>query len=867
VGLEESFFDLGGHSLLATQLVSRVRKAFGVEVALRELLEGPTVRELGRKVEGALKGGAVLEEAPLERVDRDAELPLSFAQERLWFLDQLEPGSPSYNVSVAVALEGELDVAALEQAFAALVARHESLRTTFETRGDHVVQVIGAVPDHRMSVVDLEACTPEERRAAILRLGQEEAHRPFDLRSGPLVRLTLFTGPAEHVLLLVQHHIVSDGWSLGVLVREISALYEAFAAGRPSPLPPPGLQYVDHAAWPRRSLGPDVDERQLDYWRRRLAGAPPVLDLPQARPRPPVQSFRGATASFTMPSPVADAVRALARGEGATSFMVLLAAFQAMLFRYTRRTDIVVGTDVANRTRLETESMIGFFVNLLVLRTSLEGNPTFRELVARVRETSLGAYAHQDLPFGKLVEALRPPRDPGHTPLFQVLFVLQNAPMERLRLGSLSWRPVDFGVATAKFDLALFLTETPDGISALWNYSTDLFDEAAIAGMGDHYRRLLESAVARPDERVEALPMWGDGEEAARTSSAAPARPRLRGIKPQAVRVAAGSLVRRRLLEGGSDLPLVIEPAVPDIDPVAWATENRGDVEKDLAKHGAILFRGMGIESTATFESFAGGLCDGLFGEYGDLPRESVSGRVYGSTPYPEDQAILVHNESSHLHRWPMKIFFFCVQPPREGGETPLVDCRRVHDLLSPALREGLASRNLLYVRNYIEGLDVRWQDFFRTADRAVVEERCRQAGTAFDWKGETHLTTRQLCTPVVRHPRTGETVLFNQIQLHHIAFLEPKVREALLSMFAPGDLPRHVYYGDGSPIEDAAVAELRRVYEAATVAFGWQKWDVVMLDNMLTAHARRPFVGPRKIVVAMGEMRDERGAVVGAAS
>jgi alpha-ketoglutarate-dependent taurine dioxygenase len=301
-------------------------------------------------------------------------------------------------------------------------------------------------------------------------------------------------------------------------------------------------------------------------------------------------------------------------------------------------------------------------------------------------------------------------------------------------------------------------------------------------------------------------------------------------------------------------LPLVFQPEIDDIDIVDWASSNRDFIDKELLKHGALLFRGFDLKSPAHFEKFAEAISPNLFAEYGDLPREGVGGKVYGSTPYPADQAILFHNESSHMHRWPMRIWFYCVQPSEQGGETPIVDCRRVYQLLDPKLRERFIEKKLMYVRNYIDGLDVSWQTFFRTSDKAVVEEYCRKNSIEFEWNVDG-LRTKQICPAVVKHPLTGEMVFFNQLQLHHVSCLEPAVRKSLLSILKEEDLPRNVYYGDGSPIEDSVVQEIREIYEQVAVAFPWQKGDVVMLNNMLVAHGRNPYVGARKIVVAMGEM------------
>ncbi|MBV9773819.1 MAG: AMP-binding protein, partial [Gemmatimonadetes bacterium] len=423
VGVEEGFFELGGHSLLATQVVSRTREAFGVELPLRAVFEAPTVAALAGRVE-ALRGGARVA-SPIERAPRGRDLPLSFAQQRLWLVDRLEPGSAAYNMPYALRLGGGLDPGALRGSVDALVERHETLRTVFAERGGVPMQVVHPSLRVALPTLDLADLPEAERERAAERLAQEEALRPFDLARGPLLRSTLLRlGAEEHVLLFTLHHIVSDGWSMEVLVREVSALYEGLRRGGGARLPELPVQYADYAIWQREQLGGEVLEAQLTYWRERLADAPPLLEIPTDRPRTAERSARAKSHDFTLPARVSQGLRALSRREGATLFMALLAAWQALLSKYAGQEDVVVGTPIAGRTRRETEGLIGFFVNMLALRADLEGDPTWAELVGRVREAALGAYAHQELPFERLVEELGVERSLTYTPVFQAIFTL-----------------------------------------------------------------------------------------------------------------------------------------------------------------------------------------------------------------------------------------------------------------------------------------------------------------------------------------------------------------------------------------------------------------------------------------------------------
>ncbi len=459
-------------------------------------------------------------EEPIQPQPRDGRpFPLSFAQQRLWFLDQLEPGSPWYNMAFPLRLTGRLDVPALAAALSEIRMRHEALRTTFslagdgETSEDAAVQVVGPPAGLPLPLVDLRGLTPAVRETELPRLVSSEARRPFDLARGPLLRGLLFaTHEVVHGLILAMHHIVCDGWSLGVLARELGGLYDTFSRRRPSPLPALPVQYADFAVWQRRLLSGPVLDGLLSYWKRQLAGLPPLIELPTDRPRPRVQTFRGSTLPVLLPPGTTAAVRELSRRAGATPFMTLLAAFFALLRRHTRQDDLAVGSPVANRGRVEIEGLIGFFVNTLVLRTDLGGDPPFRELLAQVRAVAAGAYAHQDLPFETLVQEIDPERQLSHNPLFQVMFLLQNAPMPELSVSGLKLSPLATGGGTAKFDLSLHFWEAEPELIGYFEYNTDLFDRATAARLADHFVRLLQGVLADPDSRLSALPLLAAAE-------------------------------------------------------------------------------------------------------------------------------------------------------------------------------------------------------------------------------------------------------------------------------------------------------------------------------------------------------------------
>ncbi|NJL35427.1 MAG: hypothetical protein HC899_00755 [Leptolyngbyaceae cyanobacterium SM1_4_3] len=488
--------------------MSRLRTRFQIELPLRGLFEHPTLADLAAYLEAALTQASPEHYPSIEPVQplregRDRPLPLSFAQERLWFVEQLHPGNTAYNEPAALQITGTFDLDVFQRCLAEIVRRHEILRTTFPVVQGQPIQQIAPTLEVPLSIIDLRAA--EQQPDAVQYWITFDAQYPFDLIQGPLWRVTVLQlGDRQGIVLFTLHHIISDGWSKGVLTHELATLYRAFADGKPSPLVELPIQYADFAVWQRQQFTGDRFDPQLTYWRRQLGGTLPILTLPTDFPRPTVQTFAGAIAPFRLSSDLTQALQTLSQRTETTLFMTLLAAFQTLLYRYTRQVDLVIGTDVANRNRAEIEGLIGFFVNLLVLRTDLSGNPSFKTLLSRVRDVTLAAYAHQDVPFSQLVEVLQPDRR-GTNSLFQVLFVLQNAPAPAIALPDLTLTALPIPSQTAKFDLALFCQETPEGLLVDWNYSTDLFAATTITRMAHQFEAILQQILDNPDITLDAL--------------------------------------------------------------------------------------------------------------------------------------------------------------------------------------------------------------------------------------------------------------------------------------------------------------------------------------------------------------------------
>ncbi len=502
IGRDDDFFELGGHSLLATQALSRLRTAFGIELPMRTLFEAPVVKDLARAIE--LEGaGARSAEPSIDRASRGGDLPLSFAQERLVFLDRLQPGSHAYNLGSALRFDGEVDLAALRFALDGLWRRHESLRTFFPRVRGEAVQRIAPPSTLPVSRFDLSALPIEKRDGTLLEVARRVTRGPFVLEAGPLFRAALVAlGPGDLALLVSSHHAVTDAWSNGILMRELAELYTAHRAGRPPRLRELPIQYADFAVWQRAFLAGGSLEQQIAYWRGHLAGAPSALALPFDLPRAPVQSFRGATVSRSYDLELTSSLRRIAAREGSTLYMVLLGAFELLLWDLAGASDFVVGTSIANRNREGVEGLVGFFVNVLPLRAKVSGELTFRQLLGRVRNEALGGYANQDVPFGKLVEALRPGRDAARNPLFQVIFTYENAPTEGLEIGEVRIQPIALEVDTTILDLALVMWETSTGLSAVFRYCSDLLRPATTARWLDRFGRILALVAERPDTPV-----------------------------------------------------------------------------------------------------------------------------------------------------------------------------------------------------------------------------------------------------------------------------------------------------------------------------------------------------------------------------
>jgi acyl transferase domain-containing protein len=549
IGMDDDFYELGGDSLLATQVYARLSQHLSPAITLQQVLSHQTIAGLaqviGQEIEMAGQQSGAAAPYMISPTPRDTELPVSFSQQRLWFIYQHAPDSSVYNLGDAIRMSGRLNIEALERSLNEIVRRHEVLRTRFVSRNGQLMQAIEPFWRVPLSFTDLGGLPETEREERVRQLAREEAQMPFDLTQGPLLRVHLIKlDEEEHVALFCMHHIISDGWSFGVLVREVSALYEAFSLNQPSSLPELPIQYADFAAWQRQQLQGAAFEARLDYWKRQLGGSLPFLNLPTDRPRPIAQTFQGANEFFTLTPEATLALKALARQEGTTLYTLLLAAFQTLLHRYTEQDDIIVGSPIAGRNMVETEGLIGLFINTLALRSDCSGNPMFRQFLRAVRETTRNAFANQELPFELVVEALQPERSLSHNPLFQVFFNFQNTPAQFLEIRGLTLSRLEFDNRAVALDLILNMIESGEQLNGAIQYSTSLFDASTIVRMIGRFEKLLHSIAAQPDTSLKALEMYTDAEQQQQATE--------ESAKQEAVR---GSLrsARRRSIDISSD--------------------------------------------------------------------------------------------------------------------------------------------------------------------------------------------------------------------------------------------------------------------------------------------------------------------------
>ena len=813
-----------------------------------------------------LAGHPPAEKRGLSQRPQISERPLSFEQQRLWFLDQLEEGqSSAYNNTLALRLRGPLSTKALHQAMHTMETRHHSLRTTFELNGADPVTVLQSPQPHPLGEIDLSDIPEMTKDRLIQGILQAAASTPFNLKTGPVWRsLLLRIGPAHHVWIIVIHHICSDGWSMAILEKEIVQCYRAFLKEEAPFLPELPIQYTDYAWWQRQHFQGDVLERYLTFWREHLAHQSLVPQWPTDHPRPPIQTYRGAMLPIKYSGERRDELLQAAREAQASLFMVFLSAFAQLQSFYARQSKVRIGTDLANRGHRETESLFGFFVNQLVFCIDVNPTGSLRSHLAHCRDVAVKAYAQSALPFDQMVNRLNLERNLSYSPVFQTKVFLEHRHagtaeghgFPGLDLSHLN--PENSGAA--RLDLTLGLWDLGEsGIEGWLSYNTDLFDKSTCEEIAAMLDLVLTQMISGPDRSIQELEQRLTQEKQTRAEAARTEQNKLkmkkfkRGARKKVV-ISPKNIAHFEPLDPSRSQPAMLKTGLSDFNLVSWAQENRETWQKELRQAGSLLFRGFGIQTPERMAQVSQVFIDQLFTT--NAEHQPIGNGIQIPVDYAADQFLLWHSENSFNHEWPQTIMFACGIPADAGGQTPLVDNRAVYRNIDPAIRRRFEEKGVMYVRNCNPHLGLDWRKVLNVSHRGQAFERCEALRQTAEWRPGGVLKTRAVRPAIIRHPVTGELSWFNQAQHWHAACLDPDTRSSVTQLYAEEDYPRHCYFGDGSPIEDAVMEHILEVYRSLEVSFPWARGDLLVVDNVLTAHARKPYRGERRIYVAMGDLR-----------
>ena len=854
----EDFFVLGGSSLQAVALLARLRNELEVELRLHDLMDASSFHELRTLVDAA-HGAAIVE--PIPRAPEGEACPLTYAQRRLWIEEHLGSDESAFHIGDAFRIEGPLDSGALALALDRLVARHDALRTRFGEVDGQPIQYVDAAAPGTLRVQALPVDPGNDVAVLARKVADDELRTPFDLAVGPLFRGRLLVhSDVSATLVLCLHHIVGDDWSIGQLMRELGLAYDALVRGTPVELPALRTTYADFAAWQHSADRERRHGDQLEFWVRRLSGSPEQPCIAPVKHSDDERSTRSWVAPVHVNPDLIARARALAHEESASLFAVLLGAFEAVLAVRSQTSDIVVGTPSTGRPHPWLENVVGIFINPLVLRTDLQGDPTFREVVRRVRATVLEAHDHEDLPYERLAQRLRADGHRSPRPLLHTWFTVLTHGDELRSLSDLSVSPLRLAHRPARFDIALVLEPDGDGLVGHLETSADLYPSDVGEELAAAYHTLLAHVLANADVTLAQLAPAPAA--TAHEPAVPPASPRPRRVPRRPVRTTPEGLVRVGPLLEGDPLPTVVSPVVSGVDLLAWAKDAARHIDDLLLEHRALLFRGFmreGELSDTLFADFADATSSGGMLPYRDrsTPRERVAGSVYTSTVYPADRTIEQHNEGSYWRQWPMKVYFGALRVPRLGGATPIADVRRVLRRLSPDTRLAFEEHGFMLVRNFNDGFGLPWQESFQTDDPAEVGRYCEANDIRFEWRGGDRLRTEQVRPAIHVHPRTGEQLWFNHAAFFHATAHSPEIHAALTAELGEDGLPWLTYFGNGEAIPPEMITEIRAAYRAETRSFPWQSGDILLLDNMTISHGREAFEGDRLTLVAMTEPQE----------
>lgn len=852
---DKTFFTAGGNSLQAVQLIARVQNQLGITISLAKFVEQPTAQGL---INLARNISVVPNDvrSPSESYKRGEEgASLTFAERRLWVQQQLEPNDTSYLLSVHLRLEGNVEIARLVDALRSLLTRHNALRRCIVLEGGLPRSVI--LPIESVPIAVEPPVEPSAVESSLVALARRDGSCSFDLAYEAPTRIRILpVGSGVVELLITIHHVSFDDWSLELLAEDLVATYE----GRLSP--PPTLSLADIAAMEQALFAMPEKRAAVHRWVKQVGDMPLDLQLGDVGPRPTNRSDAGAVYEAELSVDARRAVTAIARRVETTEFAVLMAAFQSLLWSETGSERFLVGIALAGRHQVEVERIVGCFVNMLPLPAEVQPHVPFELFVTDVSRRLFDLIAHQDIPVERWLEALREHRWVDGRSLVRVGCGAHNARHrqrldgERLTVSARFLPPT-----TARLDLTLWIEEREEKLYALWTYATDLFTredvvrrhlrfDAVLSQVNQTKGALIKDVVAvssaKPPEKSNIgirTMTFGNNQ-----------RSFDRWISLKAKRSSDFVRVEKNWLNG--NLPLLIEAQISGLPLADWITSRRDVLREDIVRHGGILFRGFSMQEPADFAAAARAFASDLL-DYKEQssPRTQISEQVYTSTDHPADQPIFLHNEQSYTVDWPLFILFFCLSEPSHGGRTPIADNRRILTRLPDEVLDRFTDRGILYVRNYIPGISLSWQDVFQTDNKHKVEVFCERNQIRFCWMKDDHLRTWQRRSAFQIHPVTGDRLWFNHALFFHATSLLPKVRDALLKVLPEEDLPYNTYYGDSSPIEHDTLEAIRAAIAQETIRFDWHRGDLLILDNMLTQHGREPYEGSRRILTAMATL------------
>lgn len=850
---------LGIDSLTALELQHRIESDLKVHIPMVRFLQQ---RRLSQLIDELIQALYSPPSSPIDNQVSVVEkgIPLSFAQQDFLVADQLLDSTPAHNIPILVHFNGELVWDILKLSFEDIIDRHKIFESKFLVSNGQLLQI--AVSDRKvvMSHIDLMSLTPSQQNDEVGRLVKQENNRAFNLSSEPLLRIMLLQiEPQQYFLLLNFHHIICDGWSTNILIHELTTLYSSKLQGSSPCLPKLRIQYSDFVAWQHHAIESGLFDSQLKYWWKKLVN-PPLLMLPQLESRMEAPHFQGCNVPVFFSVDLVAKLKNICVLEGSTLFMLLLSAFSIVISRYSNQEDIIIGTDVSGRDSVGTAPLIGCFVNQVAIRLNILDESSFRALLKDVRETTLEALSNQDIPFTKVVRGLGLKRKAKHSPLLQFKLTLHNVSDEALCLPNLAATIIETSNDSAQLDLTVKLRESSEGIKGDFNFDAGSFRRDVIGDMARDMGTILEYVTISIDVSVGDLKKANVISQKGRKKMSKNEK-KLKNFKKfleaedRFDKTAHKNVIEMSYLEGNNSKVPVVQAREESLDLSSWVLHNASVIEKKILQYGAVLFKGFDVYSIDEFEKFSLTVCSKLYKDNSEHVPVGESQHVQTPVPYSPNMKLLWHNENSFNNTWPTKIIFGCSQPAHSGGETLLVDSRKVLTKLSSDTKRQFIAKGVSYVRSYGSGLGLDWQTVFRTSSQAEVEEVCRNASIALQWEGKANLKTTAVRRAVEQHPKTGDLVWFNQAQHWHVACLDLQTRTSLSTLFNDDDFPRNAYFGDGSRIPDAMMEEILEVYESLEVSIALQKGDVMLVDNMLTAHGRNAFTGQRKILVALGDM------------